>query len=428
MTRSRTAQRQGVVAAALLVLAGTPTTAAAGHPPAQPAGDPGVVLSWNAITWRTIGVEGEKPPPVAQLYLGMVSTAVYDAVVTAESRGRPVLPLEEADGPAASDVAAATAAHDVLVHWFPASRAALDADYDGWLGGVPDDEARQNGRQVGQDAAAAHIAARADDGRDAPITLPRPAEPPPGMWVPTGNGEMQAPWLGFTEPLLVDSPEEFATEGPDALDSEEYAADFAEAAATGSATSTSRTAEQTDLALFWSDNPIRQYQDAMRDRAARHGMDIGDTVRMFAAANTAGADALITCWRVKYDTPFWRPVTAVQQADRDGNPATTADPAWTSLRPAPPYPENPSGHGCVSSAVAGTLEQLFGRGQVDVQITSNVTTTTRSYDDEQAWLDEVTSARIWLGFHFRDAMDDSREIGSAVADAVLDRRFGTSDR
>ena len=427
MTRTRTPRRQGIVTAALLVLVVVPT-AAAGQSPDSPRGDPGVVLSWNAIAWRTIGVEGEKPPPVAQLYLGMVSTAVYDAVVTAEGGGRPILLQERADAPASSDVAAATAAHDVLVHYVPASRAALDGDYDAWLAGVPDGAARQNGQQVGAAAAAALIAARVDDGRDAPITLPRPAEPPPGTWVPTGTGEMQAPWLGFTEPLSVDSAERFATGGPDALDSEEYAADFAEVAAMGSATSTSRTAEQTALALFWSDNPVRQYQDAMRERAVRHRMDIVDTVRMFAAANTAGADALITCWRVKYDTPFWRPVTAIHQADRDGNPATTPDPAWTSLRPAPPYPDNPSGHGCVSSAVAETLEELFGRGQVDMEVRSGVTNTTRSYDDAGLWLGDVTDARTWLGFHFRDAMDDAREIGCDVAHAVVDHEFRSRGR
>jgi hypothetical protein len=324
-------------------------------------------------------------------------------------------------------VAAATAAHDVLVHWFPASQAALDADLAAWLGTVPDTAERRHGSQVGQDTAAALVATRVDDGRDAPITLDRPAEPPPGMWVPTGSGEMQAPWLGFTEPLVVESPEEFATDGPDPLDSEEYAADFAEVAAMGSATSADRTAEQTDLALFWSDNPVRQYQDALRERAARHPMDIVDTARVFAAVNTAGADTQITCWRVKYDTAFWRPVTAIQQADRDGNDATTADPAWTSLRQAPPYPDNPSGHGCVSSAVAGTLEELFGPGQLDMAIHSAVTNTTRVYDDAEAWLDDVANARIWVGFHFRDAMDDAREIGTGVADAVVDRAFRPAD-
>src|SRR4051812_8402263 len=315
MARTGTAQRQGIVAAAaLLVLAATPT-AAAGRTQ-QARSDPGVVLSWNALAWRTIGVEGQKPPPVAQLYLGLVSTAVYNAVVSVEGGGRPTLPQDRADDPASSDVAAATAAHDALVHFFPASQAALDADYAAWLAGVPDDEARQNGRQVGADAAAALIADRADDGRDAPITLPRPAEPPPGMWVPTGSGEMAAPWLGFTEPLQIRSAKRFLPDGPDPLHSEEYAADLAEVAAMGSATSTARTAEQTDLALFWSDNPVRQYQDAMRERAARQGMDIVATVRMLAAVNTAGADAAITCWRGKYDAAFLRPGAALQQAGR----------------------------------------------------------------------------------------------------------------
>jgi hypothetical protein len=156
-------------------------------------------------------------------------------------------------------------------------------------------------------------------------------------------------------------------------------------------------------------------------------MDIVDTARLFAAVNSAGADAAITCWRVKYDTPFWRPVTAIQQADRDGNDATTADPAWTSLRSAPPHPENPSGHGCVSSAVAGTLEELFGPGQLDMEIRSVVTNTTRVYDDAEAWLDDVADARVWLGVHFRDSVDDGREIGAGVADAVVDRAFPPAD-
>jgi hypothetical protein len=195
----------------------------------------------------------------------------------------------------------------------------------------------------------------------------------------------------------------------------------------GSATSAARSEDQTALALFYSDNPGRQYQDAMRERAVRHQMGIVDSARMFAATNAAAADALITCWRVKYDSPFWRPVTAIQQADRDGNPATTPDPGWTSLRPAPPYPENPSGHGCLSSAVATTLENLFGTGGVDVDIRSTVTGATRHYDTAEAWLDDVVDARIWLGIHFRDGMDDARDIGRRVADAV-DCRFRSTHR
>jgi hypothetical protein len=423
MARSTPARRRGVVVATALLLLGL-TPAAAAHPDG-PRGsrDPGVVLAWNAIAWRTIGVEGQKPPPVAQLYLGLVSTAVYNAVVTVEGEGEPTLDQPPVDEEASSDVAAATAAHDVLTSFFPASSAALRVDYDGWLAGVPDGEARERGLRAGHDAAAALLASRVDDGRDAPVTLPRPADPPPGTWVPTGSGEWTTAGLGFTRPILIESATRFAPDGPDPLESAAYATDLAEVRLMGSATASGRSEADTALALFWFDNPPRQYQDSMRDRAARHEMDIVESARMLAAANVSGADAAITCWRSKYDTNYWRPVTAIHEAERDGNPATAADPAWSSLRPAPAYPEYPSGHGCVSSAVAQALEDLFGEGEMDMRIrseTPEVAGTIREYDSEDAWLDDVTDARIFLGIHFRDAMDDSRALGREVAGHVVD--------
>jgi hypothetical protein len=246
------------------------------------------------------------------------------------------------------------------------------------------------------------------------------------MWVPTGNGEWLTPWLAFTRPILIRSATEFAPEGPDPLESEAYAADVDEVKVMGAATGSGRSEADTALALFFNDNPPRQYQDAMRDRAVRHEMDIVEAARMFAAANASAADAGITCWRAKYEFNYWRPVTAIQQADRDDSDATTADPAWNSLRPAPAYPEYPSGHGCVSSATAQALENLFGEGDMDMTITSltpEVQNATRHYDSEDAWLDDVTDARIFLGYHFRDAMEDGRTLGRDVADRVVDRWF-----
>jgi len=427
MTRSTRARRHGTVVAAAALLTFGLAPAAAAHPegPAD-SRDPGVVLGWNAIAWRTIAVEAMKPPPVAQFYLGLVSSAVYNAVVTVEGGGEPTLPQPDVDQEASSEVAAATAAHDVLTAFFPASSAALQVDYDIWLAGVPSGQGRENGLKAGQDAAAALIASREGDGRDAPITLARPAVPPPGMWVPTGTGEWLTPWLGFTRPILIDSPTRFAPDGPEPLGSEDYAEDLAEVASMGTATGSGRSEEDTAMALFYFDNPPRQYQDAMRDRAVRHEMDIVESARMFAAANVSAADATITCWRAKYESDYWRPVTAIHQADRDGNAATTADVAWNSLRPAPAYPEYPSGHGCVSSGTAQALANLFGKGHLDmdiVSLTPEVMGTTRHYDSADAWLDDVVDARIFLGIHFRDAMDDARDVGRAVADHVVDRWF-----
>jgi hypothetical protein len=428
MPRSTRARRRGVLAAAvaLLVLGFAP--AAAAHDGDRGGSqDPDVLLHWNEVAWRTIAVEGMRPPPVAQLYLGLVSTAVYNAVVTIEGDGEPTLPQDRIHGAASSDVAAATAAHDVLVAFFPASQGALDADYGAWLAGVPDGEARDHGLQAGQDAAAALIASRDGDGReDQTRLLTRPAEPPAGMWVPTGTGEWTTAWLGFTRPILIDSATQFAPGGPDELDSSAYARDLAEVQLMGAATNSGRDQADTDLALFFNDNPPRQYQEAMRARAVEHEMDIVESARMFAAVNATAADTGITCWRAKWETNYWRPQTAIQQADRDGNPATTADPAWTSFRPAPPYPDYPSGHGCVTSATAEALEELFGENlDMDIQLkdAAGVVLATRHYDDADVWQDDVTDARIFLGYHFRDAMDDSLEIGEDVAEHVVDRWF-----
>jgi hypothetical protein len=164
----------------------------------------------------------------------------------------------------------------------------------------------------------------------------------------------------------------------------------------------------------------------MRDRAVRHGMDIVDSVRMFAAANAAGADALITCFRLKYDHAYWRPYTAIRQAATDGNPDTEADEQWQSLREPPPYPDYVSGHACISGAVARALENLFGQGEVDMAIRNAASGATRHFDGEQEWVDEIVDARIWLGFHFRDAMDDGRSVAHDVADHVVTGWFAAT--
>lgn len=419
-------RRVATVSAVVLALGFAPAGASPGRGGPPTTDDPGAVLSWNEIAFRTVAVEGGRPPQVAQLYLGLVSTAVYNAVVTIEGAGTATLPQPPARAHASSDVAAVTAAHDVLAHYFPASADALADDYETWLRGVPRGVGRVHGLRVGHDAAAALIASRDDSELDAPVTLPRPDVPPPGMWVPTGSGEFGTAWLAFVTPILLDPTTDFGLDGPDALGSPEYAADYAEVLAMGSATGSGRSEADTQLALFYTDNPPRQFQDAMRDRAERHQMDIVESARMFAAANVAGADALIACWQTKYDWNFWRPVTAIHAADLDGNPATAADPSWTPLRPAPPYPEYASGHACVSAAVASALEILYGWGMVDMDLRSGVTGDLRHYDSEQAWLDDVVDARIWLGFHFRDAMDDGRLLGAQVADQVVPTWFAPS--
>lgn len=421
MNRRTALSRLTAVTTAGLLATVAPAVAAAPGPAGPPVtDDSAAVLDWNAIAFRTIVVEGGQPPPVAQLYLGLVSTAVYNAVVTVEGGGTATVPQRPARSRASSDVAAVTAAHDVLRHYFPGSTSALAVDYRAFLASRPNGVGTQHGVVAGHDAAAALLDTRDDSELDAPITLPRPLDPPPGMWLPTGSGEMQAPWLAFVTPIVLQAGADLGIDGPDPIDSAAYAVDWEEARTMGAATGSLRTPEQTETGLFFSDHPPRQYQDALRDRAARHELDIVESARMLAAANVAGADALIACWAAKYEVNSWRPVTAIHGADEDENPATVADATWASLRPSPPYPEYPSGHACISGGVAGALEALYGVGGVDTVVRSLVTGTSRHYDSEDAWLDDVVDGRIFLGFHFRDGMDDGRRIGTETAGRVVD--------
>ena len=161
------------------------------------------------------------------------------------------------------------------------------------------------------------------------------------------------------------------TDGPNALTSAEYAEDFNELKELGSLTSKTRTPDQTDAAIFWQDQAMALWNRIFRTLATNQNLAIVDSARFFAMENLAAADALIGCWNDKYYWQFWRPITAIREADTDGNPATQADPTWlplfdpatpvchTPLLVTPPFPDHPSGHCCATSAYVNTLELLL---------------------------------------------------------------------
>jgi hypothetical protein len=392
------------ITVSLLLLAVAPTSTATPPGSGTPAaGD--VVNKWNAIAVRTIFTERLTPIPSGQAYLGFVSAAVYDAV------GRANIANERAVGGSIS-AAVATAAHDVLAEHFPESASNLRADLNTTLVEVPNGRAEDRGVQIGAASAAEVIDDRAGDGRDAAVTLN--VTPAPGVWRPTSpNTSMLVPWLGFVRPLLLDSPTQIDLDGPDTLDSRRYARDFAEVKAVGELESTVRTARQTRTALFWNFNVALMFNAAMRDLAEREQMGAREAATMFAAVNMTTADAAITCWRAKFDHSFWRPITAIREATSDGNPATTADPTWTPLAETPPYPDYTSGHQCLTASVATGLAQLAGSDHINLNVTSLATAVpvTRHYISASQMARQAFMSRIWLGIHFRTAMQDARSIG-----------------
>lgn len=369
------------------------------------------------------------------MYFAFVNIAIYDALVAIEGGHEPFIPQPRAHAHASPEVAAATAAYRVLSGLFPASEGNLAQDYAASLSDVPNGVGLVHGKRVGEAAAASMLELRQDDGRnDSSITFIEP--PAPGVWRPTppANAPFQVPWLGFVDPLVLDSATQIALPGPDLLGAAAYAADFDEVKAAGAklespANPDPDKASKALTARFWSVNPVMQLQVAMTSQTADRGLDIMETARAFALLGTAGADAHIACWRTKFDVPFWRPITAIQQADTDGNDLTVAEPGWAALLPTPPYPDYVSGHACYIGAASEVLADLFGADAIDLDVSSSGTSpaSTRHYDTVAALDEDTINARIWLGFHFRRAMIDGNFLGHEVADWTIANAFQPVD-
>ena len=194
----------------------------------------------------------------------------------------------------------------------------------------------------------------------------------------------------------------------------------AEVKALGAKASPARTPAQTETALFISAIAVAPLQAALRDLAARRGLDISDRARLFAAVTMSVADAGIVCWDCKYHYGLWRPITAIHQAAADGNPATEADPAWEPLIVTPPYPDYSSGANSLAGSATRALSRVLDSTRIDLYLSSPATNTTRHYESADALCQDTVDARVWSGLHFRTADVVALAAGRQVADWVLD--------
>ena len=411
-----------LVAVALLSmsLGSVEASAASGR---HASADPTVISDWNAIAFDTIVVDAGKANAEAFIWFAFEQAAVYNAVVGITRQYK--LYNWKTRGPrgASPQAAAAVAAHDVLLEYFPASQGRLDTALAESLAEIPDGPKKRQGIHYGERAADRLIELREDDGRFAPVTFDVP--PGPGVWRPTpaAFAPFFDPWLAKLRPLLLDSPSQFRPGPPPAMTSAAYTADFNEVMTVGSATSTVRTQEQTTTAQFIAGSTIPLVSSSLRDLAARHQLDISESARLFAAVNMSAADAAITSWDSKLEFGFWRPVTAIQLADTDENPDTQPDPGWLPLTATPPYPDYTSGLntlvGAVTRVLSGTLG--LGGGRIDVNIT--VAGVTRHYEFATQLNQDAVDARVWSGIHFRTADVVGIETGTQVGDWALDNYF-----
>jgi hypothetical protein len=433
--------RRIVVAAIVSVVVG----AAAGGVQAGSAHDRGggwnpaptpatAVLDWNTTAVAT--VRAAVPPKFqleSDLYLTYVQASVYDAVVKIAGRyaiyhdfASPVSPRG-----ASLPAAVAAAAYTALAYYFPAQQASLQTTYMAYLAGLPAD-GQAAGVAIGQAAANDIIAERTGDGRDAVISTPYGAGPlTAGVWVfapPPSLQSAQIPWLAFMRPFLLRAPSQFRVGPPPSLASHRYARDLNEVQAYGSATSAVRTADQTAIAQFWNAFAPNQNNAMIAGVVTAHAMDAVDASRAFAIANMVDTDAGIACWDSKYHYLFWRPVTAIQHADIDGNQATTAEATWTPLLTTPNHPEYPAAHGCLTGAESDVLTSILHTPQIQVDIPgsvggANTLTTTRHYATARDMRDEIVNARVWAGLHYRNSGVVGVRLGRAVAHYGLDHYF-----
>jgi hypothetical protein len=214
---------------------------------------------------------------------------------------------------------------------------------------------------------------------------------------------------------MLKNANQFPLEGPPALTSAEFAKDFGEVKSLGAKNTTMRTRDQTDAARFWTISGVVTDNVAAQHVAAQRGNSISENARLFALLNMAGADAYIACWEAKYRYNFWRPVTAIRNADSAGNAALAADPNWEPLLPTPAHPEYPSGHAIYSGATERVLQEFFG-DKVNVSLTNPAVKITRTYQSFSQMGKEVVDARVWGGIHYRTSDVQAAELGRKVAE------------
>jgi len=388
-----------------------------------PAGPGGVFGSENF---------GTKFPGEAAVLMGIVHVAIYDAAVAVEGGFRPYAATPSAPARTSPEAAIATAAYDTLTGLQPqlgANQATLDGDHTAYMSGIPDGTSKSAGIAIGAKVARAVLALRVNDGRGCSTTLTdlgQPA-PAPGVWQP-GSGPALGLCLPGMRPLALTSASQFRPDGPDGLRSRAYAANFDQVKDLGRLDSASRTPEQTNQALFWTDHDLRQWNDGMLRLASARHLGLVRTARMLALAHVAGGDAMIACFDAKYHYWFWRPYQAIPLADTDDNPDTAADTTWQPLGATPNFPEYPSAHACHSTAVVEALDGFFGGDKVRLTLTSRApglpnAARVRTYRRLHDVVKDVDWARVLVGFHFRNSDLEGSTLGRKVGRYVADHYF-----
>jgi len=374
-----------------------------------------VVMDWNARA-DAIATEKRLLPPVHGRVLAMMHVAMFEAVNAIERRYVPYRLKLVADRKTSGDTAAAVAGHDVLVALFPEQKSALDALLAETLDRVADGPVRERGVILGRKAAEGILELRSADGSDVTETY-RPITTP-GVYVPTVV-PVSSTVSGYT-PWVLSSAAQFRPGAPPSLTSETWTRDLNEIRDIGGLHSKTRTAEQTDIAKFWFLTGARTLNPIVQQVAAHKHLDLLDCARLFALTSMAAEDAFIAVFDAKYAFNFWRPVTAIRNADEGGDAHTARDAGWLPLGETPMHPEYPCAHCITSAAVAAVLQAVAGKDVGEITLTSPTAPgVVRRWTNLEDYRDEVSNARVWAGFHYRFSTEVGKDMGKKIGELTV---------
>ncbi len=355
-------------------------------------------------------------PYTAMRMVGMVHAAMFDAVNSIELRYRPYLVQLPAHADTSKEAAAAAAAAAVLATIDEKTAGEMKAALAAYLSPIPDGTAKSDGIKLGEAIAAKVLAARANDGSDAPDAY-RPRTTP-GVYVPTAI-TLSSMWPNM-KPFAMATPSQFRPEPPISLGSKEWATDYAELKDYGGLNSVKRTAQQTETAKFWL-GPLLAYQPFVRQLVAAKQMSVVDSARFMTLAAVGLNDSIIAVLDAKYHYNFWRPITAIRNGDIDGNPATDREATWQPIAGTPMHPEYPCSHCIQSGVIAGVAKAVLGTVDIpEVAMTSPFAPgVTHRWTNLGGLTEEVANARIWAGFHYRFSTRVGTEMGLQIGEYVV---------
>jgi hypothetical protein len=363
-----------------------------------------VVTAWNIVASSVTG--NWRAPTVAHL-------AIHDALNAIDRRFEPYAVDESAPPETSPEAAVSAAAHRVLIRLVPGAAATIDAAYAQWLLAIPPGPARDAGIALGERVADRLVDLRADDGFFAPeFYNPTPGI---GIWQPTPPAFAPAatPEWATMRPFAMVSAAQFRPDAPPSLSEGRYARDYDEVRLIGALNSSLRTPDQTDAARYWAQLTQPAYNRITRATLEYHPLDTWEQARLFALVNLANSDANISTWDAKYTYGLWRPITAIWEAALDGNENTVPDLLWQPLLNTPNHPEYAAGHTGSGGAAVRVLQLVFGTDVIPT-ISTGGSGITRFFPNFSSVVDDVITARIAAGAHFRFSGEVGARMGRQI--------------